>query len=202
MFTGLVYEESLPNRRLAIAQIDDFMGNGTTRHGMCDDLQMSLIRHQGSDMTDSRLLEVVGGSSAGFILGVFVHTGTPTFGPDTPGYFALVLGFVGAAIGGTIGGLLESPSSRARAVSRWCVVFAIVVGGLGFLAGFVGPILLTPDLPQGPLLGIFVTGPLGTVLWAILGILVGALVPLSSRLFKSMTGLSPPMIASPTRSAL
>ncbi|ESY71163.1 hypothetical protein X742_01675 [Mesorhizobium sp. LNHC232B00] len=30
-------------------------------------------------------------------------------------------------------------------------------------AGFVGPIIFTPDANQGPLLGIFITGPLGLV---------------------------------------
>ena len=58
---------------------------------------------------------------------------------------------------------------------------ATVVGGISFLAGFAGPILLTPDSPQGPLLGIFVTGPLGFLAGAVLGALVGMLVPTPSR---------------------
>ena len=49
---------------------------------------------------------------------------------------------------------------------------AVILGGIGFVAGFFGPILFTPDANQGPLLGIFITGPLG----AILGLPVGALV--------------------------
>ena len=40
---------------------------------------------------------------------------------------------------------------------------AFVVGGIGFIAGFFGPILLTPEANQGLLLGIFITGPLGFV---------------------------------------
>jgi hypothetical protein len=35
---------------------------------------------------------------------------------------------------------------------------------VAFLAGYFGPIVLTPDSNQGPLLGIFFTGPLGFVL--------------------------------------
>jgi len=38
---------------------------------------------------------------------------------------------------------------------------AMVVGGVAFAAGFFGPILLAPGANQGPLLGIFITGPLG-----------------------------------------
>ena len=39
--------------------------------------------------------------------------------------------------------------------------FACFVGGILFLLGFVGPILIAPGSNQGPLLGIFITGPLG-----------------------------------------
>jgi hypothetical protein len=46
---------------------------------------------------------------------------------------------------------------------------AFTVGGLGFAGGFLGPILLAPDANQGPLLGIFITGPLGFILGAIGG---------------------------------
>jgi len=63
MFPGLVYEESLPNRRLAIDQIDDFTWNGTMRHGKCGD----------SQRRESRSGVEVGGSFAGFIVGVLVH---------------------------------------------------------------------------------------------------------------------------------
>lgn len=38
------------------------------------------------------------------------------------------------------------------------------LGVLGFVGGFVGPIIFTPEANQGPLLGIFITGPLGFVI--------------------------------------
>lgn len=46
---------------------------------------------------------------------------------------------------------------------------AIVLGGLGFSAGFFGPMAFAPDANQGPLLGIFITGPLGAVIGAVGG---------------------------------
>jgi hypothetical protein len=46
-----------------------------------------------------------------------------------------------------------------------------VVGGISFCAGFFIPMLLMPGSGQGPLLGLFITGPLG----AIVGALAGAL---------------------------
>ncbi|MFO1144982.1 MAG: hypothetical protein U1E59_21885 [Amaricoccus sp.] len=57
---------------------------------------------------------------------------------------------------------------------RW----AVILGAIGFLGGFVGPIILTPDANQGPLLGIFITGPLGFVA----GLATGFAVALSRRL--------------------
>ena len=42
----------------------------------------------------------------------------------------------------------------------------MVTGGIGFSAGFFGPMILTPGANQGPLLGIFITGPLGFLLGA------------------------------------
>ena len=46
---------------------------------------------------------------------------------------------------------------------------AFFVGGIAFLIGFVGPMIFTPDANQGPMFGIFVTGPLGTIFGAIGG---------------------------------
>ena len=40
---------------------------------------------------------------------------------------------------------------------------AIVMGAIGFCAGFFGPIIFMPGANQGPLLGIFITGPLGFI---------------------------------------
>lgn len=49
---------------------------------------------------------------------------------------------------------------------------AVTLGGLGFVAGFFGPMLLAPGANQGPLLGIFITGPGGSLLGALAGWLV------------------------------
>jgi len=42
-------------------------------------------------------------------------------------------------------------------------VYGFIIGGICFFLGFVGPIVLTPAANQGPLLGIFITGPLGFI---------------------------------------
>ena len=53
--------------------------------------------------------------------------------------------------------------------------YAVIFGLIAFAAGFVGPIILTPDANQGPMLGIFITGPLGVIAGAAYG-LVNAFV--------------------------
>jgi hypothetical protein len=50
---------------------------------------------------------------------------------------------------------------------------ALAVGGVSCLVGFVGPIIHDPSSPQGPLLGIFITGPLGFLAGAVLGLVIG-----------------------------
>jgi hypothetical protein len=63
--------------------------------------------------------------------------------------------------------------------SRWwrgenALGFAFFVGAVSFLAGFLGPIVLQPDANQGPLLGIFISGPLGFALGLVWGLVRAA----------------------------
>jgi hypothetical protein len=48
---------------------------------------------------------------------------------------------------------------------------ALLVGAVAFCPGFFGPIFLMPHANQGPLLGLFITGPLGFVAGAVGGAL-------------------------------
>ena len=49
------------------------------------------------------------------------------------------------------------------------LVWAIVMGAIGFIAGFLGPLLFHWGGNQGPLLGILYTGPLGFIIGLISG---------------------------------
>ena len=58
--------------------------------------------------------------------------------------------------------------------SRWRrrehpIGFALFIGGIAFSVGFFGPMVFTPDANQGPMLGIFITGPLGLLVGAVWG---------------------------------
>ncbi len=125
-----------------------------------------------------RLLpDTVVGALAGFLVGFLASLNLGFLGIDVSGWPTIGFGIVGAIGGWIVGSFLQSPSTRGRMVARWCATTAIALGVIAFLIGFVGPILLRPDLPQGPLLGIFCTGPLGALAGAILGAILGLLLP-------------------------
>ncbi len=50
--------------------------------------------------------------------------------------------------------------------------WGLIIGGIGFAGGFFGPIIFAPEANQGPLLGIFITGPGGFILGFIFGIIL------------------------------
>ena len=87
------------------------------------------------------------------------------------GFYAFVMATVA---GGSFIGSLKGP------MMRWSAGMAAAAGVIGFALGFVGPLLLEPDAPQGPLLGIFVTGPFGVILGALLGLVIGIVRQLTS----------------------
>src|SRR5262245_9063751 len=60
-------------------------------------------------------------------------------------------------------------SSLSGGMVNSMAIGAFAIGGVGFAAGFFGPIIFMPEANQGPLLGIFITGPLGFVLGGIGG---------------------------------
>ena len=46
---------------------------------------------------------------------------------------------------------------------------ALILGGLCFIVGFLGPMVFAKDTNQGPLVGIFIAAPLGMIIGAIGG---------------------------------
>ena len=64
-------------------------------------------------------------------------------------------------------------NDRERSVSLGAAVAAL--GVTGFLAGFVGPMLVNPGANQGLLVGLFISGPAGAALGLLLALLSRAL---------------------------
>jgi len=52
------------------------------------------------------------------------------------------------------------------------LIGAVGLGMMGFSLGFFGPIIFAPEANQGPLLGIFITGPLGFVIGGLGGFIL------------------------------
>ena len=67
----------------------------------------------------------------------------------------------------------KATDGEAKGVLATSLTWAGAVGAVGFSGGFFGPMIVTPDANQGPLLGLLITGPLGCVVGAIAGLVVG-----------------------------
>ena len=80
---------------------------------------------------------------------------------------------------------LRGHRADSRARMKLVLLGGLVVGAIAFAVGFFGPLAWSPGANQGPLLGIFITGPLGFVAGAMLGWVVArmriAAVPLPAR---------------------
>lgn len=57
----------------------------------------------------------------------------------------------------------------STSVSVMAGLGAVTIGGLGFVLGFFGPMIFAPGANQGPMLGLFITGPAGVVIGAVAG---------------------------------
>ncbi|HET7622519.1 MAG TPA: hypothetical protein VFK39_11510 [Gemmatimonadaceae bacterium] len=60
---------------------------------------------------------------------------------------------------------------RYRPMVDSAVGWALLFGAVGFALGFFGPMIFAPGANQGPLLGIFITGPGGFFLGLAWGVL-------------------------------
>ncbi len=60
-----------------------------------------------------------------------------------------------------------------QTVIGWTLMTAMLLGVMGFIGGYFGPLIFAPEANQGPLLGIFITGPLGFTLGGVIGLLIG-----------------------------
>lgn len=82
--------------------------------------------------------------------------------------YVIVMSSAVAIFLGWIAARLHNTDSRK--LMRSGCLGGLVIGGIAFLGGFIGPIILMPEANQGPLLGILLTGPLGWILGTIFGV--------------------------------
>jgi uncharacterized membrane protein len=65
----------------------------------------------------------------------------------------------------------KKTAAASNSLATYIMMGGIIVGAIGFILGFFGPIIFMPNSNQGPLLGILITGPIGFIL----GLIGGAL---------------------------
>jgi hypothetical protein len=65
--------------------------------------------------------------------------------------------------------LWKKTGSMSTGLASSILIGGIIVGSIGFIGGFIGPMIFYPEANQGPLLGIFITGPIGFVIGLIGG---------------------------------
>jgi hypothetical protein len=117
------------------------------------------------------------GALAGFGLGLMACLSLAFMEIVSPGSLVWILsGLLGAIGGCVIGVLRQGPPGRGRVIGWWCATMTGIVGVVSFLIGFAGPLIFTPDSNTGPMLGFFVTGPLGAIVGAVCGVVIGLVV--------------------------
>ena len=67
--------------------------------------------------------------------------------------------------------------SRASDAGGLACAGALLMGVTGFLIGFFGPMKFQPWANQGPMVGLFLTGPGGVLLGGIVGVVLGFVQP-------------------------
>ncbi len=101
-----------------------------------------------------------------FVVLFFIGT-ILTIATELPDWISVALALFGAVLVAWYTWRLVSGEKMGTGISVLCG--ALMLGGLGFIIGFLGPMILAKDTSQGPLVGIFITGPLGVFLGAIGG---------------------------------
>lgn len=72
-----------------------------------------------------------------------------------------------------LGWYARTGSQKVKCAMSEGAICGVLMGALGFVVGLLGPILFAPDANQGPLLGIFFTGPIGAYLGFMGAVIIG-----------------------------
>lgn len=113
-----------------------------------------------------RILKLVISFLMFFIVLFFIGT-VLTIATELPDWASICFALFGALLVGWYTWKVVSGEKMNTGVSM--LYGALMLGGLSFIIGFLGPMLLSKDTGLGPLAGVFITGPLGVLLGAIGG---------------------------------
>jgi hypothetical protein len=103
----------------------------------------------------------------GLFWGLCAWAGLPYFGLEASRAAFFTLAILGAALGAWLYG------SRS-VLSLWCGGMAALLGIVGFFGGYIGSVGYYGRSPQVALFALFVSGPYGTLIGAIFGLIIWA----------------------------
>jgi hypothetical protein len=107
-----------------------------------------------------RILRPLVALVAAFIAFFFVVSVLSIF-TEQPDWISSVWSLPGAVVVGWF--VWRSTARKTVGIGLSVLGGALILGGFGFVVGFVGPMIFAPGANQGPLLGLFITGPLGII---------------------------------------
>lgn len=102
-----------------------------------------------------------------FLVVLFFIATILTIATDLPSRASVTLALVSAVLVGWYSWKLVAGEKVGVGVSVVCG--ALMLGGIGFIIGFLGPMIVAKDTSQGPLVGVFIAVPLGVIMGSIGG---------------------------------
>ena len=102
-----------------------------------------------------------------FLVVLFFIATMLTIATELPSWMSVTLALFSAILAGWYTWQLVAGEKVGVGVSVICG--ALMLGGLGFIIGFLGPMIVAKDTSQGALVGVLMTAPLGVILGAIGG---------------------------------
>ena len=102
-----------------------------------------------------------------FLVVLFFIATILTIATELPQWVSVSLALFSALLVGWYAWKLVAGERVGVGISVICG--ALMLGGLGFIIGFLGPMIVAKDTSQGPLVGVVMTAPLGIILGALGG---------------------------------
>ena len=107
-----------------------------------------------------------------FLVVLFFIATILTITTDLPSWASVTLALANAVLVGWYSWKLVAGEKIGVGVSVICG--ALMLGGLGFIIGFLGPMIVAKDTSQGPLVGVFIAVPIGVILGSIGGYFIAS----------------------------
>lgn len=102
-----------------------------------------------------------------FLVVLFSITTILSITTQYPSWVCAIIALAGAVWAGWSTWQLVSGEKMVVGVA--VISGALMLGGLCFIIGFLGPMALAQDTSQGPFIGIFIAAPFGVIMGAISG---------------------------------